>query len=251
MFPRLEAGVGTAEPDVLPSRLLLRGRRSRRPHRRQQLPGRTRCHRGRGTHHHRSEDAKSRHRPQADGGRAGSRARAQLRRSPPGPGRVSQSFAFALHHAGLRCSRAAGGDARAGHQENFTTDSRCAQRSHRIWKRATSSPLRVHGHHRGGELSDGIQQGTARLSSAAAGSPDTPVRSRFTDTPSRKPIRISRRSSRRPTVSAGPGILVPSRNAELFRWCLANGLRVVQPMTLMSLGLYNEPKGAFLPSVLY
>ena len=50
---------------------------------------------------------------------------------------------------------------------------------------------------------------------------------------------------------AGPGILVPSRNSELFRWCLANGLRVVQPMTLMSLGLYNEPKGAFLPSVLY
>ena len=49
----------------------------------------------------------------------------------------------------------------------------------------------------------------------------------------------------------GPGILVPSRNGELFRWCLANGLRVVEPMTLMSLGLYNEPKGAFLPSILY
>jgi hypothetical protein len=26
---------------------------------------------------------------------------------------------------------------------------------------------------------------------------------------------------------------------------------VVQPMTLMSLGLYNEPQGAFLPSILY
>ena len=50
---------------------------------------------------------------------------------------------------------------------------------------------------------------------------------------------------------AGPGFLLPMRNGELFRWCLAHGLRVVQPMTLMSLGLYNEPKGAFLPSVLY
>ncbi len=50
---------------------------------------------------------------------------------------------------------------------------------------------------------------------------------------------------------AGPGILVPVRNADLFRWCLANGLRVTQPMTLMSLGLYNEPAGAFLPSILY
>ena len=48
---------------------------------------------------------------------------------------------------------------------------------------------------------------------------------------------------------AGPGILVPSRNSALFQWCLANGLRVVQPMTLMSTGLYNEPAGAWLPSV--
>jgi GNAT superfamily N-acetyltransferase len=47
----------------------------------------------------------------------------------------------------------------------------------------------------------------------------------------------------------GPGILVPSRNSALFRWCLANGLRVVQPMTLMSMGLYNEPAGAWLPSI--
>lgn len=48
----------------------------------------------------------------------------------------------------------------------------------------------------------------------------------------------------------GPGILVPSRNAGLFRWCLESGLRVVQPMTLMSLGLCNEPDGAWLPSIL-
>ena len=49
----------------------------------------------------------------------------------------------------------------------------------------------------------------------------------------------------------GPGILVPTRNTTLFRWCLANGLRVVQPMTLMSAGLYQEPAGAWLPSVLF
>src|SRR5881394_2140621 len=50
---------------------------------------------------------------------------------------------------------------------------------------------------------------------------------------------------------AGPGFLLPTRNGELFRWCLRNGLRVTQPMTLMSKGLYNEPTGAFLPSILY
>jgi predicted N-acetyltransferase YhbS len=49
----------------------------------------------------------------------------------------------------------------------------------------------------------------------------------------------------------GPGMLLPTRNTELLRWCLANGLRVVQPMTLMSLGEYRDPRGAFLPSVLY
>ncbi len=49
----------------------------------------------------------------------------------------------------------------------------------------------------------------------------------------------------------GPGILLPSRNSAVLRWCLANGLRIVQPMTLMTLGLYNEPAGAWMPSILY
>ena len=52
-------------------------------------------------------------------------------------------------------------------------------------------------------------------------------------------------------VFVGPGILVPTRNAGLFRWCLENGLRVVQPMTLMTVGYYKEPAGAWLPSILY
>ncbi|HVM74439.1 MAG TPA: GNAT family N-acetyltransferase [Candidatus Saccharimonadales bacterium] len=49
----------------------------------------------------------------------------------------------------------------------------------------------------------------------------------------------------------GPGILVPSRNTELLRWCLKNGLRVTQTLTLMTIGLYNEPAGAWLPSILF
>ena len=47
----------------------------------------------------------------------------------------------------------------------------------------------------------------------------------------------------------GPGILLPSRNNAVLRWGLANGLHVVQPMTLMSMGLYNEPAGAWMPSI--
>jgi hypothetical protein len=49
----------------------------------------------------------------------------------------------------------------------------------------------------------------------------------------------------------GSGFLLPTRNSQLFRWCLQQGLRVVQPMTLMSLGLYQQPAGAFLPSILF
>ncbi|HJT02074.1 MAG TPA: hypothetical protein VJ757_00380 [Pseudonocardiaceae bacterium] len=35
---------------------------------------------------------------------------------------------------------------------------------------------------------------------------------------------------------SGPGILVPVTNADLFRWCLERGLRVVQLLTLMTVG---------------
>ena len=49
----------------------------------------------------------------------------------------------------------------------------------------------------------------------------------------------------------GAGFNLPTRNSELMRWCLENGLKVVQPMTLMSRGLYQEPRGAFIPSILF
>ena len=50
---------------------------------------------------------------------------------------------------------------------------------------------------------------------------------------------------------SGPGFMLPTRNSEMMRWCFENGLKVVQPMTLMSKGVYQEPRGAFLPSILY
>jgi hypothetical protein len=46
-------------------------------------------------------------------------------------------------------------------------------------------------------------------------------------------------------------LLVPSRQADLFRWCLGQGMRMVKPMTLMSMREYHEPKGAWYPSVGY
>ena len=48
-----------------------------------------------------------------------------------------------------------------------------------------------------------------------------------------------------------PGLIVPLDNGELFRWCLAQGLHVFFVQNLMTLGLYQEPRGAYLPSVGY
>jgi ribosomal protein S18 acetylase RimI-like enzyme len=45
--------------------------------------------------------------------------------------------------------------------------------------------------------------------------------------------------------------LLPIRQASFFRWILSEGLRVMKPMTLMSMGMYQEPKGCFYPSVLF
>ena len=55
-------------------------------------------------------------------------------------------------------------------------------------------------------------------------------------------------------AALGPGplaFLLPVRQAALFRWCLAEGLRVVKPMTLMTMGEYRQPSGSYFVSVLY
>jgi len=49
----------------------------------------------------------------------------------------------------------------------------------------------------------------------------------------------------------GPGFLLPTRNGDLLRWCFSQGLKIVQPLTLMSRGIYQEPRGTFMPSILY
>ncbi len=45
--------------------------------------------------------------------------------------------------------------------------------------------------------------------------------------------------------------LLPVRRGRLFRWCLAEGLRAIRPMTLMAKGVYHQPNGSYIPSVLY
>jgi len=109
----------------------------------------------------------------------------------------------------------------------------------------------VHGHHRGGEVLDAIRQGTAtvveRDDRTTGYATDLAFFAHATGETNTDVMALIGAAS----IFGGPGILVPLRNGPLFHWCLSRGLRVVQLMTLMTTGLYNEPAGAYLPSVLY
>ncbi|MGH7925547.1 MAG: GNAT family N-acetyltransferase [Candidatus Binatus sp.] len=109
----------------------------------------------------------------------------------------------------------------------------------------------VHGHERGGELRGAIEGGTAAVvehlgritgyataigyAGHAVGESNEELKALISAA----------------TEFHGCGPLIPSRNGELLRWCFSKGLRLMQQMTLMSVGLYNEPRLPFIPSILY
>ncbi len=111
--------------------------------------------------------------------------------------------------------------------------------------------LAVHGFDRGRELEDGIAARTAAV---------VEHRGRITGYTSGIAFFGHSVAETNPGLMAliaaapefgGPGFLLPTRNHEVFTWCLKSGLRLVYQMTLMSIGLYNEPAGAYLPSVAF
>jgi len=111
--------------------------------------------------------------------------------------------------------------------------------------------LRVHGHERGGELAEAIARGLARVVERAGRITGYASQIAFFghavgETNDDLKALIAGADS-----FAGPGLLVPTRNGELLRWCLGESLRITQTLTLMSIGLYNQPLGAWMPSVLY
>ncbi len=109
----------------------------------------------------------------------------------------------------------------------------------------------VHGHDRGGELREAIKEGTANVvehlgritgyasaigyAGHAVGESNEELKALISAAPE--------------FLGCGPQI--PSRNGELLRWCYSKGLRLMQQTTLMSVGLYNEPRFPFIPSIIY
>ena len=109
----------------------------------------------------------------------------------------------------------------------------------------------VHGHDRAGELMDAMELGTAHVVESGGRvtgyATDLGFLAHAVGETNRDLMALIGAAS----AFNGPGILVPLRNAAVLRWCLGNRLRIVQVLTLMTIGLYNEPAGAYLPSVLY
>lgn len=109
----------------------------------------------------------------------------------------------------------------------------------------------VHGHDRSGEVRDAIGLGTARVvehqGRITGYATDLAFFAHAVGETNHDVMALIGSAS----AFGGPGILVPVRNAALLQWCLGHRLRIVQLMTLMTIGLYNEPAGAYLPSVLY
>jgi Acetyltransferase (GNAT) domain len=108
---------------------------------------------------------------------------------------------------------------------------------------------RVHGHDRTREVADAVAQGTAllvehdnRITGYATGLAFF-AHAVGEDNEDLKALILAA------DAFGGSGVLVPATNDELFRWCLERGLEVVHVMTLMSVGIYTTPQGAYLPSV--
>jgi predicted N-acetyltransferase YhbS len=100
---------------------------------------------------------------------------------------------------------------------------------------------RVHGHHRSGELEDAITAGTARVVEHLGAITAYATGVAFFAHAIAENNQGLKALVGAATDIGGGGFLLPTRNGEVFRWCLQNNLRLVHQMTLMTIGLYNEP----------
>jgi GNAT superfamily N-acetyltransferase len=111
--------------------------------------------------------------------------------------------------------------------------------------------FRVHGHARAGEVREAIEGGDARVVAhlGRITGYTTKVSYFFHS------VAEANDDMRALICASGdygmPGFLVPLSNHDLFRWCLDRGLRIFFLTNLMTIGLYQQPEGAYLPSVGY
>ena len=117
--------------------------------------------------------------------------------------------------------------------------------------------LRVHGFERTTELRDAIKAPVLSPFVAVRDGRITAYATTLTFFPAAHGVAESEADMRALILGAlaaadqPASFLLPTRQAGLFRWCLAEGFRVVKPMTYMAIGAYQKPSGCWIPSVLY
>ena len=111
--------------------------------------------------------------------------------------------------------------------------------------------FRVHGHSRAGEVREAIESGAARVVERLG---------RITGYTTKINYFFHSVAETTDDLKAliceaedfgTPGYLVALSNGDLLRWSLAHGLRIFFVVNLMTIGLYQEPNGAYMPSVGY
>ncbi len=111
--------------------------------------------------------------------------------------------------------------------------------------------LRVHGHTRPGEVRDAIADGTARVVERLGRITGYTTKINYFAHSVAETTDDLKALICEAEDFGTPGYLVPLRNAELFRWSLAHGLKVFFVLNMMTIGIYQEPEGAYMPSVGY
>jgi len=109
---------------------------------------------------------------------------------------------------------------------------------------------KVHGYDRAGEIAAAVAQGGATVVESDAGITGYSTGVGFVGHGIGESNEDLKALIAAADEFAGPGILIPTSNGELFRWCMENGLKLVQQMTLMDTAPSGPPKGVYWPSVL-
>lgn len=173
-------------------------------------------------------------------------------------GHARQQLVQAAYHNRSLCLYAKLGFVAADMLSNMAGDGIAASVAGRAVRAAESGDAqacntlcrKVHGFDRAGELANAIAQGTASVVERDGRITGYTTGVGFTG----HGVGESNEDLKALIASVeafdGPGILIPTANGELFRWCLDHGLRLVQQMTLMDTAPSGAPNGVYWPSVL-
>ncbi len=115
----------------------------------------------------------------------------------------------------------------------------------------------VHGHERGAEIRDSLADPLCAPLVAVRGGKVVAYATTLTYFPAAHAVARSEADLRQLILGAAAlagrplSFLVPASQGATLRWCLDQRLRIVKPMSYMTLSDYRRPTGPWLPSTMY